>query len=45
MPDAFKDIVPEGHAFTSVAIFESILRGEFKPLYTLNGKAQVPDDY
>ena len=39
--DAFKGTVPDDHAFTSESIFESILRGEFPPLYSPQGVAFV----
>ena len=37
VPDAFTGIVPDGHSFTCVSVFESIMRGEFEPLYSLQG--------
>ena len=46
VPDAFKDMVPEGHSFTCVSVFESLLRGEFNPLYGEDGRymrAMTPD--
>ena len=39
VPDAYLGIMPEGHAFTCVSVFESILRGDFEPLYTCEGKS------
>ena len=42
VPAAFKDAVPDDHPFTCVTIFESILRGEIKPLYSMDGKPQIP---
>ena len=47
VPDAFAHVVPEGHEFTCVKVFESLLRGEFEPLYTPEGKcvrAAVPPE-
>ena len=38
VPDAFVGNVPADHPFTCVSVFESILRGEFEPLYGLDGK-------
>ena len=40
VPDAFVDRLPRDHAFTCVAVFESILRGEFEPLYDSSGRVQ-----
>ena len=42
VPFAFRGAVPDDHPFTCVAVFESILRGEFEPLYNMAGKAQIP---
>ena len=44
VPDAFADQLPLGHAFTCVTVFESILRGEIKPLYDLSGKISAAPD-
>ena len=38
VPDAFKDRVPETHSFTCESVFESLLRGEFSLLYSLDGR-------
>ena len=38
VPDAFSDRVPEGHSFTCVSVFESLLRGEFGLLYGKDGR-------
>lgn len=38
----FESIVPAGHSFTCLSVFESILRGDFLPLYTLDGIARRP---
>ena len=40
VPEAFSGIVPADHPFTCVAIFESILRNEFPPLYNFDGVCQ-----
>ena len=38
--EAFVHMVPADQEWTSVAIFEGILRGKFKPLYNINGEPQ-----
>ena len=42
IPEAFKHLVPADQIWSSVAIFEAILRGKFMPLYSLDGKPQCP---
>ena len=47
VPAAFEGIVPADHPFTCISIFESILRGEFPPLYSLDGvckRSQADED-
>ena len=40
IPEAFRDGVPEGHSFTCVSVFESLLQGEFSLLYGLDGRSR-----
>eukprot|EP00965_Chrysotila_dentata_P156714 5177452-Pleurochrysis_carterae.AAC.1 len=37
VPDEVKALVPGSHPYTCESVFESILRGEFDPLYSLEG--------
>ena len=44
VPDVFQGIVPEGHPFTCVSVYESLIKGEFALLYGLDGRHKARQD-
>ena len=38
--EAFSHMVPADQEWSSMAIFEGVLRGKFKPLYDIKGRPQ-----